>query len=188
MIIAFDTFFLAKRFRRVGIYEYTKNLLNEFHNLAVENPSIGIRYFSYPRDAEQDPVPLTSFAGFRAVNTGALDFPWLWRVGLVNHAAVRAGADLLFSPSPQIVPWGLLPVAVTIYHAIPSRLPPHLIEGRTTLLKMMTRVAAKRSDKILTDSEHSKQDLVELYNLPPDKVFVVHLGYDRSNFNAFPPD
>jgi len=185
LLIAFDSFFLTARFRNVGIYEYTKNLLLEFQKTA--KGSINIQCFASPTDSP-DALRRKSSSGIQAVETKALDFPWLWRVGLVNHAAVRAGADLLFSPSPQIVPWGLLPVAVTIHDAIPSRLPPHLIEGRTTLLKMMTRVAAKRSDKILTDSEHSKQDLVQLYNLPPEKVSVVHLGYNRSTFNASPPD
>lgn len=48
------------------------------------------------------------------------------------------------------------------------------------------QVAAKMSQMILTDSEHSKTDLVEIYNLAPEKVSVIHLGYDRSTFNSLP--
>ena len=54
-------------------------------------------------------------------------------------------------------------------------------------LKSFTWVAAKMSRKILTDSEHSKNDLVELTTQLP-KRSVVHLGYDRATFNSSPGD
>ena len=74
-------------------------------------------------------------------------------------------------------------MAVTIHDAIPLRLPREVIGGSTVLRAMMW-VAAKTSQKILTDSEHSKKDLVELYSLPPEKVSVVYLGYDQVKFNS----
>jgi len=42
LTIAFDTFFLAKRFRNVGIYEYAKNLFEELQRLAATDRSIEI--------------------------------------------------------------------------------------------------------------------------------------------------
>jgi glycosyltransferase involved in cell wall biosynthesis len=117
------------------------------------------------------------------VSTRLLDFQRLWPLGLVSCASLQARADLIFSPSPQIIPWGLLPVAVTIHDVISSKLPAQLVGG-SRLLRAMTRVAAKASVKILTDSEHSRKDLIELYNLPPEKVSVVYLGYDRTKYNS----
>jgi glycosyltransferase involved in cell wall biosynthesis len=186
LVIAFDTFFLAERFRNVGIHEYAKNLLNEFHQLAVEDSSIDIRYFISPGCPEET-LALKSTRGCTAVTTGFLRWGWLWRFGLVNRAAVRARADLIFSPSPLIVPWGATPVAVTIHDVIPVRLPREIV-GESGSLKVLTWVAAKRAEKILTDSEHSKKDLVEIYGLAPEKVSVVHLGYDRATFNSSPVD
>lgn len=194
MIIAFDTFFLAERFRHVGIYEYAKNLFWEFQKLAsedrsedrAEDRSVDIRYFISPSSAKEI-LALKSSPGFEPVNTNLLDWDRLWRLGLVNYAAVRAGVDLIFSPSPLIAPWGVLPVVVTIHDAIPVRLPRDTVGGNRGL-KISTWVAAKMSQKILTDSEHSKKDLVEIYDVAPEKVSVVNLGYDRATFNSSPVD
>jgi glycosyltransferase involved in cell wall biosynthesis len=181
LIIAFDTYFLADRFRNVGIYEYAKNLFEEFQRLTTNNGSIEIRYFvsgGYSLTSKSSP-------GFEAINTQLLGWDRLWRRGLVSYAAMRAHADLIFSPSPLIVPLGVVPVAVTIHDAIPIRLSRH-IAGNNRGLRMFTWVAARMSHRILTDSEHSKKDLVEIYNLSPEKVSVVHLGYDRATFNSSP--
>jgi glycosyltransferase involved in cell wall biosynthesis len=184
LVIAFDTFFLAERFRHVGIYAYAKNLFNEFQRLAADDRSLIVRYF-IPYSAET--LPSKSSPGFEAVTSRLVGFHRLWRLGLINVAAVRAGADLIFSPSPQIAPWGVVPVVVTIHDAIPIRLPRETVGGNRGL-KISTRVAAKMCQKILTDSEHSKKDLVEIYDLAPEKVSVVYLGYDRANFNSLPAD
>jgi glycosyltransferase involved in cell wall biosynthesis len=184
LIIAFDTFFLSNRFRNVGIYEYATNLFNEFRRLAAGDRSIDIRYFVCPGHSEEA-VASRSSPGFEAVSSKLLELHTLWRLGLVNVAAVRAHAELIFSPSPLILPWGVLPVAVTIHDAIPVRLPPQTVGGGS-MLRMSMRAAAKMSQKVLTDSEHSKKDLVEIYNLAPEKVSVVHLGYDREQFNSSP--
>jgi glycosyltransferase involved in cell wall biosynthesis len=181
LIIAFDTYFLAERFRNVGIYEYAKNLFEEFQRLTTNNGSIEIRYFvsgGYSLTSKSSP-------GFEAISTQLLGWDRLWRRGLVSYAAMRAHADLIFSPSPLIVPLGVVPVAVTIHDAIPIRLSRH-IAGNNRGLRMFTWVAARMSQRILTDSEHSKRDLVEIYNLAPEKVSVVHLGYDQSTFNSSP--
>jgi glycosyltransferase involved in cell wall biosynthesis len=184
LVIAFDTFFLAERFRNVGIYEYAKNLFNEFRRMAAEDSSIDIRYFVSPGYSEEI-LASKSSPGFEAVSTQLLGWDRLWGRGLVSYAAMRARADLIFSPSPQIVPLGLVPVAVTIHDAIPIRLSRH-IAGNNRGLRMFTWVAARMSQRVLTDSEHSKKDLVEIYNLAPEKVSVVHLGYDQSTFNSSP--
>jgi glycosyltransferase involved in cell wall biosynthesis len=54
--------------------------------------------------------------------------------------------------------------------------------------KFFLRSAAQRSRTIITVSERSKQDLVDTCNIPPEKVTVVHNGYDKSLFNEAPPD
>lgn len=186
MVIAFDTFFLARHFRNCGIYEYAKNLLVEFKELAKGDDSFEIRYFSSPGYSD-DVAGLGSACGFRSVDTQLLPRGKLWRLGLSSLAAYRTEADILFSPSPNIVPWGRLPVAVTIHDAMPAKLPAELVENRIRL-KGMAWLAAKLCDRIITDSEHSKKDLIEAYGLPSDKVSVVYLGYDRRTFNHLPAD
>ena len=187
MIIAYDTFFLAKHFRNVGIYEYAKNLLDEFHVIAREQNAVSIRYFVCPGYSD-DVVLGKGFAvGCEPVNTRLLRHHRLWRAGLVTAAARSAGADLIFTPSPNIFPNRRIPVAVTIHDAMAKRLTSELIERRVRL-KGTTWLAAKLAEKIVTDSEHSKKDLIELYDLPSQKISVVYLGYDRRTFNSSPPE
>jgi glycosyltransferase involved in cell wall biosynthesis len=186
LVIAFDTYYLAEHFRNFGINEYARNLFNEFKTLTADDRSIDVRYFvsrGYPAEM----LSSRSSLRFEAVITELLAYRRLWRLGLVSYAAMRAGADLIFSPSPLIVPLGVVPVAVTIHDAIPMRLPRD-IAGDNRRLRMFTWAAARMSQRILTDSEHSKKDLVEIYNLAPEKVSVVYLGYDRSTFNSSPAD
>lgn len=186
MVIAFDTFILAERYHNFGIYEYAKNLLHEFQRLALEDRSIDIRYFVCPGYSEKT-LESPSSPGFEAVRTELLHYDRFWRLGLSSYAAMRAGADLIFSPSPSMIPWGGIPAAVTIHDTIPVTLPREMAGDNSRLRRFMW-VAAKRSRRILTDSEHSKEDLVEIYSLAPEKISVVYLGYDRATFNASPAD
>jgi glycosyltransferase involved in cell wall biosynthesis len=48
--------------------------------------------------------------------------------------------------------------------------------------------AAHFADRIITDSENSKSDLVEIYDVDPARIQVAYLGYDRQVFNSKPPD
>ncbi len=157
--------------------------------MAERDSAIAIRYFSLP--GYSDGVALEkSVAGCEAVHTGLLRFERLWRLGLVTAAARRVHADLIFSPCPAILPLGALPVAVTIHDAMPERLSQPLLGRRADSLleRIAYRMSAKLSQKILTDSEHSKKDLMEVYNLPPQKISVVYLGYDQDSFNVSPVD
>jgi glycosyltransferase involved in cell wall biosynthesis len=40
----------------------------------------------------------------------------------------------------------------------------------------------KRANIIITDSEFSKREIVELYGIKPEKIKVIYLGYDRNKF------
>ena len=46
----------------------------------------------------------------------------------------------------------------------------------------------KLASKIVTISSWSKQDLVEIYGLDPEKVEVTYLGYDKRFYNEIAPD
>jgi len=187
VVIAFDTFFLTKRLRNVGIYEYSRNLLREFRKIAEQDSSIGIRYFAASGYSD-DVVLERSVAGCEAADTRLLRFHRLWRLGLVTAAAKRIHADLIFSPSPTILPLGVLPVAVTVHDTMAERLSQQLLGTRISWLlhRNLWRGSAKLSQKVLTPSEHSKRDLVEVYNLPPEKISTVYLAHDAGVFNTSP--
>src|SRR5262249_22827853 len=86
-----------------------------------------------------------------------------------------------------ILPSRVLPVAVTIHDAMPVKLPAHLLP-KSSLSRAASWLSAKWSQKIFTDSENSRRDLIELYGLRPEKVSVVYLGYNKSVFHPAAPD
>lgn len=122
--------------------------------------------------------------GFEIVQAGALRFDRLWRFGGATLAAMRNKADLIFAPSP-IFPTGACPAVTTIHDATPLRFPT-LTRSKNALARSLVWASANFSRKVITDSEWSKKDLVELYGIPPERVKVVYLGYDHDFFNCDP--
>jgi glycosyltransferase involved in cell wall biosynthesis len=52
----------------------------------------------------------------------------------------------------------------------------------------VTWLSAKLAKRVITISEWSKRDLVEIYRLDPARVEVTYLGYDKRLYNEVPPD
>ena len=186
MVIAFDTLLLSKRYRHSGIHEYARNLLHEFRSMSLDHCSLSFRHF-VQRGHTDESLECHSTSASKAIDTSLLRFRRLWQLGIGSLAAAAAGADMVFAPGPAILPSPMIPVTVTIHDAMPAKLPPEMIP-KHPVAKSAAWLAAKWSRKIITDSESSRRDLIELYRLNPEKVSVVYLGYDREHFNAVPAD
>ncbi len=81
--------------------------------------------------------------------------------------------DLFFASLPST----RVPTVVTIHDVIPLQFPAHYpvgIRGRLSHLRQASRLG--RAKAIVTDSQRSKQQIVELLGCPQDKVIVVHLA------------
>lgn len=69
-------------------------------------------------------------------------------------------------------PWCDVPVITTV-HDISFEHFPHMFRKATVLrMRSMIPWSARRSAAVLTGSEYSRRDLIESYDLPPDKVHV----------------
>lgn len=186
MVIAFDTWILSSRFRYQGYYAYAHRLLREFRKLEFPGGPFVIRPF-VNRAVENDANALLAQNCFRPTKSALLRLNRLWRCGGSSIAAFCSRADLLFSPTSYIVPLGLVPAVVTIADAIPARLPAQVFV-RGPIMRTFTSLAARLSRKIVTLSECSKRDLVEIYGVPPEKVSVIYCGYNNELYNASPTD
>src|SRR5262249_40035195 len=128
----------------------------------------------------------TPAPGFRPRQTRFLQHGRSWRWGGVHLLASLERANLLFSPSSTSLCLGA-PVSsvVTIHDLIPAVLP--WKSKRTALImRLMSWSAARFSRGIITDSAHSKNDLVNLYGVTESKIEVVYLGCDTGSFNDAP--
>lgn len=184
--IAFDTWSLGSFVRNQGIYVYARHLLTQFHQIAHENSIEILPYVC--AGAENDASAFSSAPGFVPAPASLLQFSRLWRYGGACATAWKRRPDIVFSPHVNCFYAGNRPPAViTIHDLIPLKVSWQSKRVMQTL-RFLSWSAARFSQAIITDSEHSKKDLIETYGVPESKVSVVFLGFDRDIFNSVPSD
>lgn len=184
--IALDSWVLSSRLRYQGTYVYAQNLIREFKKIAGADPEIRFSLFQ-SRRAANDANAITPDRGFELSESRWLAYDRLWRLGGVSLAASHERADLIFSPTSNLIPVGGVPVVCAIHDATPVILPTH--SRKVTFVQRATLWAeCKYARAIITGSECSKRDLMRIYGVPEAKISVVSYGYDDAVFNDSPPD
>jgi len=183
--IALDSWVLASRLRQQGTYVYAQNLISQFKQIATRDPEINFCLFASPQ-AANDANQITAGLGFELSMTDLLARESLWRLGGARMVAKKNRADLIFCPTASILPSGGIPVVCTIHDVTPVTMPSHS-RRMTLMLRSLFWWIARFSRAIITDSECSRKDLIEIYGLPESKVSVVHLAYDKAAFNSEAP-
>jgi glycosyltransferase involved in cell wall biosynthesis len=166
----------ARSYQSGGISRYSYHLLAELRLLAVGH---SIEAFA-PR-ADDDPG-LASTGSFRIVETGA----WTERpIGRIiweqAYFAMRAAGrfDLVHGLAFA------LPIAwrgkalVTILDLSFLRFPHLFNRGNRIYLGVAARLAARQARRVLTISEHGRQEIVRLLGVRPDRVTTTYCGVDR---------
>jgi len=186
VIVAVDTVFLSKQFRHTGTGVYLFNVLSECLRIAgIATPHVEFHGFI----AANDNWAINGFVSpfLRVHRAPVLARRRLWQLGGMAIHTARVRPDLVFLPTCYSLPGRCAPVVTTILDAMAKRLPLGLVE-HATRLRAMTWLNAKLARKIVTISSWSKQDLVEIYGLDPEKVEVTYLGYDKRFYNEIAPD
>jgi glycosyltransferase involved in cell wall biosynthesis len=100
----------------------------------------------------------------------------LWSQVRLPLALTRAQPDLLFVPA-HAVPMAWPGRALTVVHDLAfERHPGAYSRAERTYLRLTTRWAARRCPLLISVSESTKSDLVDLYGVAPERVRVVPLG------------
>lgn len=130
------------------------------------------------------------FAGRPRANLGmdvmVVPFPRLWSQVRLPLALARQRPDLLFVPG-HVVPFAWPGQVVTVVHDLAfERHPDAYSLADRTYLRMTTRWAVSRCRLLISVSQSTKDDLVELYGVRPDRVRVVPLGISPPSATAAP--
>ena len=104
-----------------------------------------------------------------------------WYQTALNQQLKRQSADLFFSPVYEGMFFPSIPQIVTVHDLIPLKYP-ELSPKWKYYYQYALPLLLKKSRKIISVSEHTKQDLVTNYGLDPDTIDVVNHGCDRSLF------
>jgi glycosyltransferase involved in cell wall biosynthesis len=163
----------ARKLHDFGIGTYIRNLLRQ---LARQDRQTEFVLLS--AEADRD-VASTLGPNFRTVVEPSPNYSWReqWHVPL---ALRRERPDVFHAPHY------VLPAAVgcrsvvTIHDCIHLMFPQYLPNRRAYLYaRTVMWAAAKRADAILTVSEASKRDILRFFDLPAEKVVVVHNAIDE---------
>lgn len=176
MRIGFNAFFWGQE--ATGSGQYTHQLLRALAQLDEEH-----EYFLYTSKKSglvEKPASSGSFYvlgtpfSHRYENLDKLwfeqfAFPLACRSASVHLAHVPYFASPLFPTVPTVV---------TIHDLIPLLLPAYRSSILVRLYTSLVAAAAPRAERIITDSESSKKDIIKYLHVPAERVHVIYLAAD----------
>jgi glycosyltransferase involved in cell wall biosynthesis len=169
----------ARKLRDYGIGTYVRNLLR--HLARIDRTT---DYVVLCREADRQLVAELG-ENFRAVPEASPGYSVREQI-TVPLDLRRERADLFHAPHYVLPPLTPCKSVVTIHDCIHLRFPQYL---RNKLGYAYARgslwVATHRSNRILTVSEASKRDILDYFNVPPEKIAVIYNGIDE-RFSAEP--
>jgi glycosyltransferase involved in cell wall biosynthesis len=160
-----------------GMRRYAQEL---FRALALLDPSLAIVAVGTPAGVSV-PVGIEVGAGAKSLPT---NFGWML-TGL-PRAARRARLDLFHAPSYTAPVGGPRPLVLTIHDISYERNPEWYPYKRDPVRRAFYRYSARSADRVITDSEFSRREILDVYALPPDSVAVVPLAA-APTFREGPP-
>jgi glycosyltransferase involved in cell wall biosynthesis len=162
--------------RRTGDETYVRNLLRELGPMAGE---AGIRLAAVTRDPALVP------SGVDALELGMSSQELRMALSLPRLLG-RVGASLCHTQ--YAVPLrSPCPCVVTVHDLSFVREPALMGRRDRLVFRIMVPRAVRRAARVLTVSERTKRDLVELYGVPPEKIVVTPNGVDPA-FSPMPPN
>ncbi len=176
MLVGIDARYGFRKQRRgIGVYIY--NLLAELEK------TVGFQYLLYV-DGLADPAVIERFSRppftVRRIEGGNLLY---WEQVLLPLTARKDRLDILHCPANMAPLIRVCPTVITILDVIEFR---RAVFGDTVLslrhrLSRLYRVgllpaSARRADLILTISDFSRQDIIDVLRLSPTKVRTIYLG------------
>ena len=171
----------ARKLHDFGIGTYIRNIVRQLARLDRQTEYLLI---CQPRDRE---LALSLGDNFRVeVDTSR---PYSLREQIsIPWALLRTRAHVLHEPHYVLPPLVRCRTVVTIHDCIHLRFPQYLPNRAAhTYAPAQMGAAARRSDRILTVSEASKRDILEFFDVPPDKITVIHNAIDE-RFASAPPE
>ena len=169
MRIAID----ARKLHDYGIGTYVRNLVYWLSNQDGDN-----EYQLLCRDEDIDFVRALG-RRFTAVPISAGNYSMREQFA-VPLALARARAELFHAPHYVVSPLTRCRFIVTIHDCIHLRFPEYLPNRMAhTYARAMMGMAARRSCRVLTVSEASKQDILHYLKVPADKVEVIYNALDE---------
>ncbi len=172
--------------KRTGVEEYTLNLLKNLFEL--EKKESGIDYFLF-YNSFKEPATFSRFLQKSAKSCRLKDFHFPNKIFNLSLKLFKrpyldrlsGGVETFFMPSFRLAPLSKNARLVVTFHDLSfERYPEFFSRGRRFWHSLMNpREIAARANKILAISASTRDDLISLYGVKPEKIKVTYLGVDK---------
>lgn len=165
----------GQNYRGAGISRYILNLVAHLPDaLGGDSATIFLGDRRLPSNLAKLPLDYS----FSRIPTARPQARILWEQLVAPLACARAGVQLLHSTAyvqPLLCPTRSV---VTIHDLSFILMPETFKRGNQLYLSALTRISARRADRVIAVSENTRQDVIRLLGVTPSKVEVVHHGIE----------
>jgi glycosyltransferase involved in cell wall biosynthesis len=102
----------------------------------------------------------------------------VWEQLIAPPVLLRDRPDVLLCPLNVVPLLAPCPAVVTVHDLAFLRFDLHK-SAKRRYLSVLTRLSVKRAAHVITVSEFTRREVLELLNVPPDKVTTIHNGRDE---------
>ncbi len=157
---------------KVGVSVYTLNMLNYFRKRAWSD----LRFTVYLRSKPLPDLPEPNAYFSYEIIPG----PFLWsQIFLPLHLYTHQKIDVFFSPAHYIPRFCPVPTVVAIHDLSYRFFPDDFLKKDLFKLERLTAYSLKKAKKVIAVSKTTKKDIMNVYNIPDNKIDVVYNGYER---------
>lgn len=182
---------MLARGNKTGIEEYTSELLE---NMIPLNPDIKFKLFynGFKKNELYHPWLKRPNVELResTIPNRLLDMSFRFG-GFPKVDKLLGGVDKFFSPHIFLCPTGRNCEKTVTFHDLSFEKYPQFYSSQKNFwhFSMNPRKQAREADKIIAVSNSTKQDLVELYAVDPDKIQVIYSGLSiKTTRTVFPQE
>jgi glycosyltransferase involved in cell wall biosynthesis len=161
-----------------GIGNYIYNLVDGFAKIGKEQDIVCISYAqneSFPKTAQLViPNPLRNYFK-KGYILWHLYMPLCLKISKTNPV------EIIHSPENGSLFFKVKPIrqVITVHDVISTIYPESFTAATTIRYKLFFSRTLKSADKIIADSENTKNDLMRYYHVPDDKIKVIPLGVEK---------
>ncbi|MEN8098174.1 MAG: glycosyltransferase family 1 protein [Chloroflexota bacterium] len=157
-------------YRQAGIHNY---LTETLRHLPAASSEHDIRYSVYSSDSTIEYEPMLKVSS-PAWSTASPIARILWE----QLALPLKSVDLIHSTAFVSPLLSRRPSVVTVYDLSFIRFPEALPQTRKYYLSVLGRLSAQRARRVITISEHSRDEIANIWNVPVEKIEIAYPGVD----------
>lgn len=158
-----------------GIGRYTRSLVLEYTQREEFQNDQFVLFADAPLYPEQQPIP----DNVEVVISGC-QHRILWTNWYLPPLLQRRKIDVYHGVCNFELPIRkVCRYVVTIHDLVPLFFPELVPKKHLLFFRLFMKRAAHTADLIITDSEHSKKDIIQHLNVPEEKIRVIYLGYQQ---------